>query len=75
MVKANTPGQRDGRITLWLDGEQIADFGNPRLRDIDTLKMACFNLSFHARSNPKETTKCYDNVVAAKSYIGPTTAP
>jgi hypothetical protein len=71
MVKANTPGLRDGRITLWLDGKQIADFGNLRLRDIDTLKIDRFNLSFHARSNPKETKKYYDNVVAAKSYIGP----
>ncbi len=26
MVKANTPGQRDGRIAMWLDGKLIADF-------------------------------------------------
>lgn len=71
-VKANTPGQRDGRITLWLDGKQIADFGNLRLRDIDSLKIDRFNLSFHAKSNATgETKKYYDNVVAAKSYIGP----
>lgn len=72
MVKANTPGARDGRITLWLDGKQIADFGNLRFRDIATLKLDRFNLSFHAGSNPAgETKKYYDNVVAAKSYIGP----
>lgn len=72
MVKANTPGQRDGRITLWLDGKQIADFGNLRFRDVATLKLDRFNLSFHAGSNTAgETKKYYDNVVAAKSYIGP----
>jgi hypothetical protein len=75
MVKANTPGQRDGQITLWLDGKQIADFQNLRLRDVDTLTIDRFNLSFHAKSNPKETKKYYDNVVAAKSYIGPMAAP
>jgi hypothetical protein len=75
MVKANTPGQRDGRITLWVDGKQIADFGNLRLRDIDTLKIDRFNLSLHARNTPKETKKYYDNVVAAKSYIGPMVKP
>ncbi len=76
MVKANTPGLRDGRITLWLDGKQIADFGNLRFRDIDTLKMDRFNLSLHAGQNPSaETKKYYDNVVAAKSYIGPMAAP
>ncbi len=71
MVRANTVGARDGRITLWLDGVKVADFGNLRLRDVDTLKIDRFNLSFHARQNPgAETKKYYDNVVAATSYIG-----
>jgi hypothetical protein len=75
MVRANTPGERDGRITLWLDGEQIADFENLRMRDVDTLKLDRFNLSFHARATPTETRRWYDNVVAARSYIGPLTQP
>jgi hypothetical protein len=75
-LKANTPGQRDGRITLWVDGELIADFPNLRLRDIDTLTIDRFNLSLHAGSNPAGVTrKWYDNVVAATSYIGPMVAP
>lgn len=72
MVKANTPGARDGRITGWVDGVIVADWPNLRLRDVDTLKIDRFNLSLHAKSNTKgETKKWYDNVVAAKSYIGP----
>lgn len=72
MVKANTPGERDGRIAFWLDGVLLADFQNLRLRDIDTLKIDRFGLSFHIGSNPNgETKKWYDNVVAASSYIGP----
>jgi hypothetical protein len=72
MIKANTPGERDGRIGCWLDGQLIADFPNLRLRDIDTLKIDRFNLSMHIGSNTAgETWKWYDNVVAAKSYIGP----
>ena len=72
MVKANTPGQRDGQITFWLDGVLAADFQNLRLRDIDSLKIDRFGLSFHIHSNPGgETKKWYDNVVAATSYIGP----
>jgi len=73
MVKANTVGERDGRIACWLDGALIADFPNLRLRDVDTLKLNRFNLSLHSGSNPAgETWKWYDNVVAARSYIGPT---
>lgn len=72
MVRANTPGQKDGRITLWVDGQVLADFPNLRLRDVPSLKIDRFQLSFHAGGNPSGVTKkWYDNVVAAKSYIGP----
>ena len=72
MVRANTPGQRDGRIAFWLDGKLLADFRNLRLRDVATLTIDRFGLSFHIGSNPNgEQKKWYDNVVAATSYIGP----
>lgn len=75
MVKANTPGKRDGRIAFWLDGKLVADFPNLRLRDVDTLKIDRFSLEFHIKSNTSsETRKWYDNVVAATSYIGPMAA-
>jgi hypothetical protein len=76
MVEANTPGARDGRITFWLDGVLAGDFPNLRLRDVDSLKIDRFGLSFHIGSNPAgETKKWYDNVVAATAYIGPMVAP
>lgn len=71
MVKANTPGQRDGRVTFWLDGKIIADFPNIRFRDVDTLKIDRIELEFHAKSNPVEARKWYDNLVVATTYIGP----
>lgn len=75
MVRANTPGQRDGRVTVWVDGELVADFGNLRFRDVASLKIDRFGLSFHIGSNPAgPTKKWYDNVVAATSYIGPVAA-
>jgi hypothetical protein len=74
MVQANTPGERDGRVTVWVDGVLAADFMNLRFRDIDKLKIDRFGLQFHIGSNPNgETKKWYDNVVAATSYIGPIT--
>jgi hypothetical protein len=72
MVQANTPDMRDGRIAFWFDGVLAGDFQNLRLRDIDSLKIDRFGLSFHIYSNPgAENRKWYDNVVAATSYIGP----
>jgi hypothetical protein len=76
MLRANTPGKRDGRVALWLDGKLIADFENLRLRDISSLAIDRFDLGLHIRSNTRaETRKWYDNVVAATSYIGPTIKP
>ena len=72
MVKANTPGKRDGRIAVWIDGQLVADFQNLRFRDIESLKIDHFGLSFHIKTNPRgPAKKWYDNVVAATSYIGP----
>lgn len=76
MLRANTPGQRDGRIAIWVDGALKGDFANLRLRDIPSLKIDRFGLSFHIKSNPNgESKKWYDNVVAATSYVGPIFKP
>jgi len=71
MVKANTPGQTDGEVTVWLDGALVADFPNLRFRDVASLTIDHVGVNFHAGSNTTETTKYYDNVVVAKSYVGP----
>jgi len=72
MVAANTPGIRDGRIALWLDGELIADFSNLRMRNVATLRIDRVSLSLHIGTNTTgQTRKWYDNVVVARSYIGP----
>jgi hypothetical protein len=72
MVKANTPGQKDGRIACWLDGKLVADFPNLRLRDVQTLTIDEFDLSLHVKSNTLAAAKKWiDNVVVATSYIGP----
>jgi hypothetical protein len=75
MVKANTPGLRNGRIACWLDGKVVADFPNLRLRDLATLRINRFGLGlFIARNEERANTKWYDDVVAATAYIGPQVA-
>lgn len=76
MVQANTPGQRDGRIAFWLDGQLAADFQNLRLRDVPELTIDYFAVGLHIGSNTQGVAyKWYDNVVAAGSYIGPLYTP
>ena len=72
MVKANTPGKRDGRVAIWIDGNLSADFQNLRMRDTTALKIDRMMLGLHAQSNTNGADrKWYDNLVVAKSYIGP----
>ena len=73
MVQANTPGRRDGRVGIWIDGNLVADFQNLRLRDLDTLMIDTVELYLYIKANtvPADTVKWYDNVVIATSYIGP----
>ncbi len=72
MVKANTPGKRDGRVACWVDGKLIADFPNFRLRDVESLKIDLFGVALFMRpNNIRANKKWFDDIVAATSYIGP----
>lgn len=57
LVQANTPGERDGRVAVWLDGVLVADFGALRLRDVPELTIDGFGLSFHIGSNSAGESK------------------
>ena len=75
MLKANTVGQKDGRIACWVDGKLIADLPNLHLRDVDTLKISSASVDLHIGNNAiRENKKWYDDVVIATSYIGPATS-
>ena len=76
MVKANTPGKKDGRVAAWVNGKLAMDFPNLRLRDDDSLKIDYLQIGmFIQKIKHPATKKWYDNVVAATSYIGPVTEP
>ncbi len=73
MVKANAPGDRDGRIAFWVDGQLLADFPNLRLRNVERLKSNRIDLGIYTH-NPRDVSDIkmwYDDVIAATQYIGP----
>ena len=71
MVRANTPGQRDGEVKSWIDGKLISDFPNLNIRSIGTLKMDEAHIGLHAIHSERVNKKWYDNVVIATQYVGP----
>jgi MYXO-CTERM domain-containing protein len=71
MMQANTPGQSDGRIAIWVDGRLTGDFPNLQLRSTDSLKVNHLAISTYSSEIHPNKTLWYDDVVAATSYIGP----
>jgi hypothetical protein len=71
MVKANTPGERDGRVAFWVDGKLAGDFPNLRLRSAPILQANRINLVTHSSRFRPNATLWFDDMVAATAYIGP----
>ncbi|MGI9305157.1 MAG: hypothetical protein ACR2RB_20995 [Gammaproteobacteria bacterium] len=71
MVQANTPGARDGRIAVWIDGALVAEFPNLRLRSVATLKNKLAVIGTWASQAHADKSMWFDDVVVATRYIGP----
>lgn len=72
MLKANTPGKRDGHTAFWVDGRLVGSFPELRLRDVDSLKINQITITFYIGNNEVRANRMwYDDLVAATSYIGP----
>jgi hypothetical protein len=73
-VRLNTPGEYDGILRGWIDGELTYDRTNLRFRDTTDLKIETVWLNlYHGGSlvAPSDHVLFIDNVVIARSYIGP----
>ena len=84
MLQANSaPGIADGRQTMWVDGRQVGDFTGIRWRQNPELKVNCFWLQHYGGDSgdptkrywPENQTVWFDDVVVARSYIGPMATP
>lgn len=73
-VKLNSPGSKDGVFRAWIDGRQVVERTGIRFRHVKDLKIESVWLDvYHGGVSPapKDMTLYIDNVVIAKSYIGP----
>jgi hypothetical protein len=75
MLQHNTPGRPDGEQAFWIDGKLLGHWKGINWRKTDALKANALTLeSYITESWTKNPTNTvfFDNVVIAKSYIGPT---
>jgi hypothetical protein len=71
MVQVNALGTRNGVVAYWINGQLKGRFPNLFIRGIDSLKIDHASLNLHATKSTRVNKKWYDNVVIARSYIGP----
>lgn len=71
MVHCNTPGSRDGRVGIWVDGNLVIDHPNLRFRSIEGIISRFVNLGVYSSEVRSNQTVWYDDVVVATNYIGP----
>lgn len=78
MLQANDPDKKNGVLKLWIDGALKVHKQDIRFRTIDELKINWANHSAYFGGNwtsPKDQDRFEDNMVAARSYIGPVILP
>jgi len=71
MVHLNTPGQNDGVVALWVNGVLKARWPDLFLRNTLSTKIDKVGLRQQGLNSTQVNKKWYDNVVIARSYIGP----
>lgn len=68
-IQLNTPGENDGLLEAWVDGEKIVDKKDIRWRDTDDLKIEeyWFDIYFGGSETPDESQSVYfDNFAVTK---------
>jgi FG-GAP-like repeat len=75
MVKVNQLGSHDGEVKVWLNGNVVADFPDLFIRSVPDLQIDTVKLIFGAHHTERVNKMWWDNVVIARSYIGPISTP
>lgn len=77
-IKLNTPGQDNGELQAWLDGREVFHRRDLRLRLVPELKIEKFWFDIYhggTMTSPIDQDLYFDNLVVARSYIGPMAEP
>lgn len=75
-VKLNTPGLHDGIFRAWIDGRQVMERTGMSFRLTPDLRIESVWMNVYhggTLSSPRDMSLYIDNVVVARSYIGPMT--
>jgi len=78
MLRHNTPGKSDGEQAFWIDGKLLGHWNQISWRTSDQLWANAFTLESYVTdrwTSHEQNVVWFDQVVIAKSYIGPLASP
>jgi hypothetical protein len=72
MMQLNTPGQADGRMAFWIDGQPALEVQGMRWRDIPELQLNKAWLMHYIAAGDAEQSNpvWFDDMVVSREYIG-----
>lgn len=71
MIKVNHPGQANGELAAWIDGELYIHYKGFRWRSTHSVRLKRFDIGVYVHQATRDNTVWYDDVVLSTGYIGP----
>ncbi|MDD2601006.1 MAG: hypothetical protein PHO37_17575, partial [Kiritimatiellae bacterium] len=71
MIKANNPGEANGELAAWIDGQLYIHYKGIRWRSSSELKIKRFDIGVYIHAAVRDNTVWYDDVALSTGYIGP----
>lgn len=69
MLKANTPGSRDGQLKVWMDGRRIIEINKMRFRDAGEVKIRRFSIVNYWGGGQRQDTSPKDQRIYIDNYV------
>lgn len=70
MIQTNRPGQADGELAAWIDGQLYLHYQGVRWRTSADVKLKRFGIGLYVHRANRDNTVWYDDVAVSTGYIG-----
>ena len=71
MIQVNAPGQENGELAAWIDGNLYIHYRGFRWRTTPDVKLKRFGIGLYVHQATQDNTVWYDDVALSTGYIGP----
>ncbi|MCL4201487.1 MAG: hypothetical protein KJ000_03270 [Pirellulaceae bacterium] len=71
MIQTNEPGEANGELAAWIDGQLYIHYQGIRWRTSADVKLKRFGIGLYVHQANRDNTVWYDNVALSTGYVGP----